>query len=116
MIEQVPLRQLSSSYDVQDLYPQAIVEEPISYFSSRLKFEEAADDLDEFLGAAFVINEKYVGALKHYRGRPRDETTIYLPSTITGLAEITAIIRVILEELNINVGALKWERQMNPEL
>ncbi len=103
-----------------ELVPQAIVARPISYFEKSLgiSFVKDRDDLDEFEGAALLINDKLHLALKHYPGYPADTTTIYLPYEINDLAQITEIIRLVADELHISsawIGfPLAWQRSDDP--
>lgn len=101
-----------------ELVPQAIVARPISYFEKSLgiRFIKNRDDLDEFDGAALLINDKLHLALKHYPGYPNDTTTIYLPYEISDLAQITEVIRFVADELHISSAWIVWQRSDDPDL
>jgi len=110
-----------SSFDaVQslDLIPQAIIGRPLSYFASSMHadFVSGHDDLDQFEGAVFVLDEKFHFALKWYRGHPKGTTTIYLPHEFSGLDDITKIVSMIMNELRLDEGTLVWQRADNPDL
>jgi len=93
-----------------ELVPQAIVARPISYFEKSLgiRFIKNRDDLDEFDGAALLINDKLHLALKHYPG--------YLPYEINELAQITEVIRFVADELHISSAWIVWQRSDDPDL
>jgi hypothetical protein len=73
-----------------DLVPQAILREDLRRLARRtgLKLEEGSDDLDEFVGAYLQVGALPV-AIKHYRGHPKGTSTIYLPSEVSDVSEIT---------------------------
>jgi hypothetical protein len=81
-----------------------------------LSFEEDEDDLDVFQGVGIIVNNRHLAALKHYRGHPEGQTTIYLPDTISDVNVITEVLRILLKALRLSEKALSWERRMNPEL
>ncbi len=114
MFQQIPLEELAGT----ELLAQAIIARPISYFSDALGIQIAkgVDDFDEFEGAALRLNGNLPFALKHYAGHPDETTTIYLPYTINDVAQITAIIRRIAEELHIAHIWIAWQRMDNPNL
>ncbi len=118
MIEQVPMERLFTSYGVRDMFPQAILDQPVSVIAkvANLKFETLEDELDEFKGAGFIVDNQFIAAFKHYNGHPAGQTTIYLPDSMSEVQQISKIIREILKEIQLTTRSLKWERQMNPEL
>ena len=101
-----------------DLIPQAIINKPLSYFHKHLKIEivHGRDDLDEFEGAALLVDNALPFALKHYPGYPDNTTTIYLSHELKDLEEISRAISIIVKELRLPKKAVSWQRSDNPEL
>ncbi len=114
MIRQIPLKDLSRV----ELIPQAIIAKPTSYFADKfgIKFSTDQDDLDQFEGAALVINDHLQIALKHYHGYPESTTTVYLPYEIRDLKIISETIRRVVAELQIPNAWIAWQRSDGPDL
>jgi hypothetical protein len=108
MIE--PIKSLSV-----DVIPQAIIALPVDKIGLKYLREES-DDFDLYQGASFKLDDKIEIAVRHYRGHPKNTTTIYIDRRERDVGHITHLIRKILEELHIPVEALQWERQHDPEL
>ncbi len=110
MIE--PIRSLSV-----DVVPQAIISLPLSEIvGRRAEISSDYDDLDMFEGASFKIDNKIEIAVRHYRGHPKDTTTIYIDRRESNIEQITQLIRQIMTEFEIPPAALQWERRSDPEL
>lgn len=110
-------RSFSELNKLGELIPQAILSKPLSYFEQQLQFKivQGEDDLDIFEGLALATNEGLPFALKHYPGYPPDTTTIYLLPKFRDVAEISKVIRMIVEELRLPLSAIEWQRSDNPE-
>ena len=95
-----------------DFVPQAIIAHSIFDLAKHMqvKPEKGHDDLDEFYGFAFVLNEVAPFALMHYRGHPKDTTTIYLPFEFDTLHRINKIVSEIVSELKIPPQEITWQR------
>jgi hypothetical protein len=103
----------------RDFIPQAILSVGISYFSESLGFaiEESEDDLDRFVGIAFVddfLNTPV--AVRHYAGHPAGTVTVYFPKNFDNAELITAAVRHLLNRFKLFQDALYWERQDGPDL
>jgi hypothetical protein len=110
MIE--PIRSLSV-----DVVPQAIIALPVRKIVGRITdVRSGSDDLDAFEGASFKLDNEIEIAVRHYRGHPKNTATIYIDSREHNVQQITKLIRKILNELDVPVQALKWERQNDPNL
>jgi len=110
MIE--PIRSLSV-----DVVPQAIINMPVEAVIGRLTdIRRGSDDLDYFVGASFKLDNKIEIALRHYDGHDKGTTTIYIDRREKSVEHITRLIRIILDELDVPVKALQWERQNDPDL
>jgi len=108
MIE--PIKSLSV-----DVIPQAIIALPVEQIGLKYLREES-DDFDFYEGTSFKLDDKIEIAVRHYRGHPKNTTTIYIDRRERDVEHITQLIRKILKELHIPVEALQWERRQNPEL
>jgi hypothetical protein len=110
MIE--PIRSLSV-----DVVPQAIVSLPVELIVRRKDYiSSGCDDFDSYEGASFKLDNEIEIAVRHYRGHPKNTTTIYIDRRENDVEHITHLIRKILSELHIPLEALQWERRQNPEL
>jgi hypothetical protein len=105
-------------FSKNDLIPQAIIRRPLSYFQERgLGFTHNQDDLDELDAAAFSLDDKLFFALMHHRGYPKDTTELCLTRSFgENLDNISAAIRAILAQFQLEPDALEWERRMDPDL
>jgi hypothetical protein len=74
------------------------------------------DDFDFFEGAFFKLDHEIEIALRHYRGHPKDTTTIYIDRSKGDIETITRLIRIILEEFHVPEKALRWERRNDSNL
>ncbi len=97
--------------------PQAIVGLPVSATLARFQsfVTHGHDDLDEYDGADFILDKKYLIAVRHYRGHPKGTTTIYVDRRQNDIEKITIMVHQILRELDIPQKALQWERKQSPE-
>jgi hypothetical protein len=102
----------------RDFIPQAVIGRPVSYFttSMNIQFFDGHDDLDDFQGAALVLNGRLPFLLKHYKWHPKDTITVYLPDDIQNIDQITDAILLIMQELRLSKGTLIWQRADNPDL
>jgi hypothetical protein len=115
MLRTINLTELGRS----DILPQAIIRKPDAYFERQgYRFERNSDALDEFQGAAFVLDDGLRFALMHHQGQPANETTIYLTRADANgdVTNITSLVKAVLEALNLPPEALVWERKDNPNL
>jgi hypothetical protein len=104
MIE--PIKSLSV-----DVVPQAIVSLPVQrVVGERTKISSGHDDFDFFEGAFFKLDHKIEIAVRHYRGHPKDTTTIYIDRRAADIELITQLVRQILSEFRVPLTALQWER------
>jgi hypothetical protein len=112
MLRPIPIAELGKI----DLIPQAILNRPVSYFEKHgIQFVQADDELDNYEGAALVLDNNLRFALKHHRGYPNDTITIYLSKEIQNLQQITSIVRRIVEELKLTPEVIRWQRSDNPD-
>lgn len=109
MIE--PIRSLSV-----DVVPQAIIGLPVQKILGKGAMITGHDDFDFFEGAFFKLNHEIEIALRHYRGHPKDTTTIYIDRRKGDVETITRLIRLILDEFHVSEKALQWERRNDPNL
>ena len=96
--------------------PQAILPYEISALARNLPFklETGSDDLDDFAGAAFFVDQLPF-ALMHYRGHPANTSTIYLPYDVQSLNEIAKWIDRIVLELELP-DKFVWRRDQDNDL
>jgi hypothetical protein len=107
-----PIRDLSV-----EVVPQAIVDLPVGQIVGPWSdINNGNDDLDYFEGASFRLDNEVEIAVRHYRGHPENTSTIYIDRRESDVEHITRLIRKILGELHVPLGALRWERKDNPEL
>ena len=101
-----------------DFVPQAVVGHPAAYFEKnlRVKMAPGRDDLDEYYGAAFILNNETPFVLRHYQGHPTNTMTIYLPREYQSVDQITEIVSRIVQELQIERNDLIWQRADDPGL
>jgi hypothetical protein len=94
-----------------DLVPQAIIRGSIFDLAKRLDFEpiKGHDDLDEFYGVAFLMDDVWPFALMQYRGHPKDKSTIYLPYEINSVEGISKVLNRIISEFELS-DRLVWQR------
>jgi hypothetical protein len=110
MIE--PIKSLSV-----DVVPQAVVGLPIyKIVGQKGEILKGSDDFDSFEGAFFKLNNSIEIAVRHYRGHPRNTTTIYVDRKHSDVKQITLIVHQILDAFNVPRTALQWQRSDNPEL
>jgi hypothetical protein len=109
MIE--PIKSLSV-----DVVPQAIIGLPVEKIvGERAVIKSGHDDFDFFEGAFFKLDHQVEIAVRHYRGHPKDTTTIYIDRREVDVEKITQLIRKILGEFRVPLAALQWERRDDPE-
>ena len=94
-----------------DFVPQAIVGDGIFELAKRFNFEltKGHDDLDEFYGAAFMLDDFIPFALMHYHGHEKDTSTIYLPYDVDSIDEISKFLKQIISEFKLS-DRLVWQR------
>ncbi len=73
--------------------------------SERLGRISGADDLDDFTGASYVVNETLNVAVKRYLGEPAGYFTLYAGEDID-----PALSLAILDDLGISSDAVIWSR------
>ncbi|HZR88414.1 MAG TPA: hypothetical protein VFB02_16525 [Bradyrhizobium sp.] len=98
-----------------DVVPQAIIALPIEDIVGE-RVSTGYDDFDSFEGASFKLDREIEIAVRHYRGHPKNTTTIYIDRREADVQTVTRLIRKILHELNVPLAALQWERQNDPTL
>ena len=108
MIE--PIKRLSV-----DVVPQAIIGLPVEKIVGR-GVSSGSDDLDYFEGASFKLDNKIEIAVRHYRGHPENTSTLYIDRRESDVENITQLIRKILDEFDVPLAALQWERRDDPDL
>jgi hypothetical protein len=108
MIRQLP----SDTFDTVELVPRAVVALPLSYFAKRFQFKiiESHDDLDHYEAAALSLNGDLQFGLKHYRGHPVNQTTVYLPMQINRALEIASWFSQIAKELELSRESIIWQQ------
>ena len=114
----IKLAHLQDLMHTHHFVPQAIVGESVFSLAKRVGFEleKGEDDLDNYCGAAAILNERVPFAVIHYQGHPEDTSTIYLPLKITNVEEITKLIFEIVGELKLEQKSLLWQRKDDPDL
>lgn len=107
-----PIRNLSV-----EVVPQAVLNLPVAQVVKNFaKIHAGHDDLDEFEGASFKLDNKIEISVRHYNGHPKDTSTIYIDRSVDKLDSITKVIRQILNELDVMERYLTWERRDDPDL
>lgn len=110
------LTALSSDLLYEDYRPQAIIRMSQVDAGKRFELTEGSDDLDLFIGAAFLLNGSVPFAIKHYAGHHPQTFTVYLPPEISEVGQIVAIVRNIAFHLELPGSALLWNRSHDPDL
>jgi hypothetical protein len=102
----------------QGFLPHAIINRSVDGLGRELGAELAVghDDLDDFRSVTLILNHEMPFMLKHNRGHPADTATVYLPSYLTEVDEITKVISVIIDGLGLSADALRWQRAEDPDL
>lgn len=100
-----------------EFVPQAIIAETVYDFAKRLgsEVEAGQDDFDKYEGAAAWLDD-FPFTVMHYRGHPKDTSTIYLPFDIHDVQRVTEIIARIVSELKLPPKLVTWQRKDDPEL
>ena|SRR5258708_16591511 len=111
MIKPAALHKLIREYE---FVPQAIIEEPVLELARRFgsEVEKGHDDFDEYLGAAAWLDGTPF-AVMHYKGHPKNTSTIYLPFEINDVNDITEIVSRIASELKLAEKSISWQRKDN---
>jgi hypothetical protein len=114
MIKPVPLHTMIDQYE---FVPQAIIAETVDELAKRFGsgVEKGHDNLDEYQGAAAWLDELPFTVM-HYRGHPKDTSTIYLPLDIVDVGNITDIVSRIASELELSSNSIIWQRKNDPAL
>ena len=114
MIRPVPFHMMINK---AEFVPQAIVAETVHDFAKRFgsQVETGKDDFDEYEGAAAWLDD-FPFTVMHYRGHPKNTSTIYLPFDIHDVHVITDVIFRIATELKLPPTLIKWQRKDDPEL
>jgi len=101
-----------------EFIPQAIVDQPLSFFANKWKLEivHGHDDLDEFDGAALRMHNGTLIELKHPSGYPPNTTVIYFSYEIRDVGRITDLIFEVADELGFPSSWISWKRSDNPDL
>ena len=115
MIKPLPLHRLRKE---MDLIPHAVLSVPIEHFAKLMQteLEGGEDDLDKYVGLGA---EAEVGrfAIMHYRGYPKDTSTIYLPRSFPDdIDRITEAVHSILRQFKLPRKVISWERKDDPAL
>jgi hypothetical protein len=98
-----------------DVVPQAIIDLPIRKIVGA-RIVSGYDDFDSFEGAYFRLDREIEIAVRHYRGHPKNTSTIYIDRREADVETITRLIRKILHEFGVPITALQWERRNDPDL
>ncbi len=93
-----------------EFVPQAIVKRSPAFFVDRgILFRADVDDLNEFQVAELAVDDLPFALLRH-EGTPPDETTVYLPTTVS-LERVPDVIALILRQFDLPAGAIGWHRR-----
>lgn len=108
MIRPAPLNALKDQFE---FVPQAVVAQAIAPLADRagLELESGHDDFDEYWGFAAWLDELPF-TLLHYKGHPKDTSTIYLPFEISDVMKVTNIISRLVLELKLG-QSITWQRK-----
>jgi hypothetical protein len=98
-----------------DVVPQAIIALSVQEIVG-VQVSSGQDDFDSFEGASFMLDREIEIAVRHYRGHPKNKSTIYIDRRESDVQTITRLIRKILSEFEVPITALEWERQNDPDL
>ena len=114
MLEAIPLERLPNV----ELIPQAIINVGVARVlkTRQIRVEIGHDDFDAYEGHGFLLDHAIPFALMHYKGHPKNTTTIYLSMELSGLENITRTVRRILREFRLHESDLYWQRRDDPEL
>jgi hypothetical protein len=115
-ITPIPLHLLRKK---MDFIPHAVLSVPISYLAKLMdtQTERGEDDLDQYIGLGAQSEEFGPFAIMHYRGYPKDTSTIYLPREFPDDVEkVTQAVHWIVRQLNLKPQVVSWERKDNPDL
>jgi len=93
-----------------EFVPQAILNLPPAFFIEKgISFRSGLDDLNSYQVAELVLDDVPFALLRH-EGTPADQTEVYLPDSIP-LIDVAAMIRRILNELDLPASAIRWQRR-----
>jgi hypothetical protein len=100
------------------LLPQAVIGYSVDKLSNHLgvEFTHGHDAFDEYIGAAFALNNDLPFAVMRYKGHPKNTVTLYLPHQISDISKITSLISDIVSEMDISRELLIWQRANDPDL
>ena len=114
MIRPEPLHNMINK---TEFVPQAVIAETVYELAKRFgsEVEEGEDDFDKYEGAAAWL-DGFAFAVMHYRGHPKNTSTIYLPFEIHDVEKITLIISRIILELKVSPDLITWQRKDGPDL
>lgn len=100
-----------------DVVPQAVIGLPVEkILGKKADISRGHDDFDFFEGAFFKLDNKIEIAVRHYRGHPKDTTTIYIDRREGDVERITQLVTQIMLEFRVPSAALKWQRRDDPDL
>src|SRR4051812_28094743 len=102
--------------DQVDLSPQAVLKQPVSFFARFGNVTYGRDDLDEFEGGSFLLDNNLLFAIMHYNGHPPGTSTIYLPASINNVEVITRLVHDIVLGFGLEEADIDWERADDPDL
>jgi hypothetical protein len=91
-----------------DVIPQAIIWRPLRFFTNLIR--SGTDQLDEYVGASFIIGNDVRFDLRTYAGHPKLTVTLYLPDGIEDQTEISRVIKIVIREIAMPKHALAWQR------
>jgi len=99
-----------------DVIPQAVINLPVKEIvGKKADISSGHDDFDFFEGASFKLDNKIEIAVRHYRGHPKDTTTIYIDRREGDIERITQLVSQIMLAFRVPSHALRWQRRDNPE-
>jgi hypothetical protein len=116
MIKPFPLNDLQNKIE---LVPQAILLRSIWEIAKKLDFkvEKGQDDFDSYEGfGAYYGDLNLIFAVMHYRGYPKETSTIYLPRDVKQVEKITETIHLLVKEMYVSENEIEWERAHDPTL
>jgi hypothetical protein len=104
--------------------PQAVIGKTIDQLPTEVlaEIEEGIDELDEYIGAAFLIEDpnkfrfQIPFKVVHYRGHPPATFTVYFPQQLSGVNEITLLVSYVVKQFGFEPDAIRWQRADSPEL
>jgi hypothetical protein len=110
------IRHVSWSPYTEHFIPQAVLAKPPSFFEKErnISFVDGEDGLDLFRGALLLKDGVTPIVLKQYRGKPQNQTTIYLSPDCQDLGYISRTIEEVVADLGLAETDIVWQRKDDP--